>query len=127
MTDDKTRRRAERMGATAEWWAATRLRLKGYRILARNWTSPMGELDIIAVKSGVLVVIEVKYRTEYDMHSALSSISQNKQTRIRNGTRHFLSRHQKFATIQTRFDVIVLSGGLWGWPQHRLHIKDAFM
>ena len=56
------RRAAERAGRRAEAVASLSLRLKGYRILARNWRSPAGEIDLIARRGRLLVFVEVKYR-----------------------------------------------------------------
>ena len=42
------RRQRWRRGRRAEAWAVFWLRLKGYRILARNFRVPVGEIDVIA-------------------------------------------------------------------------------
>ena len=50
-------RRAERVAA---WW----LRLKGYRILARGFRVPVGEIDLIARRGRTLAFVEVKWRSK---------------------------------------------------------------
>ena len=55
-------RAAFRRGHGAEGLAACWLRLKGYRILARNWRSAAGEIDLIARRGATLVIVEVKQR-----------------------------------------------------------------
>ena len=56
------RQSAERAGRFAETLAALWLTFKGYRVLARRARTPYGEVDIAALKSGVLVIVEVKNR-----------------------------------------------------------------
>jgi Holliday junction resolvase-like predicted endonuclease len=59
---DPERRLAFRFGLTAESRAAAYLIAKGYRILARRFKTPVGEIDIVARRRGVLVFVEVKAR-----------------------------------------------------------------
>src|SRR6266566_1510804 len=56
------RRAAFRRGLSAETRAAVLLVVKGYRILARRWQSPVGEIDIVARRRRVLIFVEVKAR-----------------------------------------------------------------
>jgi hypothetical protein len=56
------RRSAWLRGRRAEWLAAWWLRLKGYRILARDLRTPVGEIDLIARRGRVLALVEVKAR-----------------------------------------------------------------
>jgi len=49
-------------GAEAERYAADALRRDGYRILLRNHKTPVGELDIVALRRGVFTFVEVKAR-----------------------------------------------------------------
>src|SRR6185369_10335445 len=53
-------KRGHKRERRAAWW----LRLKGYRILAINWRSPVGEIDLIARRGAYLAVIEVKQRAD---------------------------------------------------------------
>src|SRR5258708_40248810 len=57
--DDSQRRIAFRFGLSAESRAAALLIAKGYRILARRFRTPLGEIDIVARRRGVLVFVEV--------------------------------------------------------------------
>jgi putative endonuclease len=58
------RQRARRRGRSAEWLCLWYLRVHGWRILARGWRCPSGEIDILARRGRVLAVIEVKSRRE---------------------------------------------------------------
>src|SRR5205085_1078996 len=60
------RQAAFRRGLSAETRAALLLRVKGYRILARRWQSPVGEIDLVAWRRRVLVFVEVKARARLD-------------------------------------------------------------
>jgi putative endonuclease len=56
------RRAAERRGRRGEWLAALWLRLHGWRILGRRCRTPVGEVDIVARRLGVVAFVEVKAR-----------------------------------------------------------------
>jgi putative endonuclease len=57
---------AFRLGISAESRAAAFLIAKGFRILARRWRSPVGEIDIIARRRQLVVFVEVKARENFD-------------------------------------------------------------
>jgi Holliday junction resolvase-like predicted endonuclease len=57
---------AFRLGISAESRAAAYLIAKGFRILARRWRSPVGEIDIIACRRQLLIFVEVKARPSFD-------------------------------------------------------------
>ncbi|NVE94056.1 YraN family protein [Altererythrobacter lutimaris] len=59
-----TRKRAERRGRQGEDRAAAWLTLKGWRVLARRVKTPLGEIDLIAKRAGVIAFIEVKWRAK---------------------------------------------------------------
>jgi len=61
MTAPRRRRawlRGRRGEALAAWW----LRLKGYRLVARNFRSSAGEIDLIVWRGKILAMVEVKTR-----------------------------------------------------------------
>ena len=55
---------ARRNGLWAESLAVAYLRLKGYRVLERNWRSKLGEIDILVRKGNILALVEVKSRAD---------------------------------------------------------------
>ena len=57
---------AFRTGLSAESRAAMLLVAKGFRIIARRWRSPVGEIDIVARRRSLLVFVEVKARNDLD-------------------------------------------------------------
>lgn len=82
MTDRARRRKAEQTGRLAEYLAEIMLRLKGYRILARRAKTHLGELDLVALRGRMVVIVEVKQRrTEADARLAVSNASWNRIAR----------------------------------------------
>ena len=58
----RSRQEAERYGRGAERWAELYLRLKFYRVLARRYKTPVGEIDLIVRRGRVIAFVEVKTR-----------------------------------------------------------------
>src|SRR3954449_3837945 len=71
---------AFRLGLSAESRAAALLIAKGFRILARRWRSPVGEIDIVARRRRLLVFVEVKAREKLD--DAAWSVTPRQRARI---------------------------------------------
>src|SRR5579883_993109 len=100
------RRAAYRRGHNGEALAALRLRLVGYRILARRYRTKVGEIDLIARRGGVLAFVEVKRRA--NAADALEAVSLRSQARIRRAAELFLQRNPELAALALRFDVMVV-------------------
>lgn len=113
------RRRAWSRGRRAETLAAWWLRLKGYRILARDLRTPVGEIDIIARRGGVLAIVEVKARD--NLAAAADSLRPRQQGRIERAAGAFLASRPALARLQPRFDVILMAPGRL--PRH---LPDAW-
>jgi putative endonuclease len=58
----RAREKAYRSGVFAESLVALLLRLKGHRVVARRYKTPVGEIDLVALKGRRLAFIEVKRR-----------------------------------------------------------------
>jgi putative endonuclease len=54
------RGKASEKGKVAEDYAVKYLKSKGYKILARNYRKPFGEIDVICKKDGCLVFVEIR-------------------------------------------------------------------
>ncbi|MDX1580290.1 MAG: YraN family protein [Alphaproteobacteria bacterium] len=108
------KRKAQRSGRWAESRAAWFLRLKGYRILERNWRHPVGEVDLIARRGGTLVFIEVKARPSEDQ--AREALQPRQQQRILRAAEAWLARNPSCANMHIRFDLITIVPGQR--PQH---------
>lgn len=95
---------AYRAGLYAEILAAAVLIVKGYRIAAWRYKTPMGEIDLIARRGREIVFVEVKWRQTLD--EALSSVSGRMQGRIVRAARHFIAARPAIAGFSVRFDLI---------------------
>jgi len=99
------------------------LRRRRYAVLARNYTCPGGELDLVALHRGVLVFVEVKTRSDDRFGSAFEAVDKRKQKRIIRAATHFLVAHA-LEEREVRFDVVAVSPGPWGLRCEL--IADAF-
>ena len=120
---EPARRRAESRGRWAEALCALALRLKGYRIVARRFRGPIGEIDIIARRGRTLAFIEVKARPS--RAAALTALTPHQRRRVERAALAFLARNPKLFAPHAggllRFDLMVVE---WGrWPRH---IRDAW-
>ena len=113
------RRRAWRRGRRAEGLAILALGLAGYRILARNLRSPLGEIDIVARRGRMVAFIEVKTRADWG--TAVEALAGRQRRRIARAAAGFLAAHPELAGHRARFDVILIVP--WRWPRH---ITDAW-
>lgn len=104
--NDTARHRAERLGRRAEAAAAWWLRLKGYRILARRYKGPGGEVDLIAARGGTVAFVEVKARSTLD--GALDAVSATQRQRIAASAAGFLAAHPAYGSYDVRFDVVAV-------------------
>jgi putative endonuclease len=101
------RQRARRRGHTAEFLCRWHLRLRGWRIVARDWRCPAGEIDIVARRGPVLAIIEVKARATAD--DAVSAIAPRQRRRIARATSAFLLTRPELAGLIVRFDVMLVA------------------
>ena len=70
------------LGRAGEERAVRHLTAQGYEILDRNWRCPQGELDIVARRGGVLVVVEVKTRRSAAFGHPFEAIDGRKRRRL---------------------------------------------
>jgi putative endonuclease len=114
------RQAAFRLGLSAESRAAAFLIGKGFRILARRWKSPVGEIDIVARRRSTLIFVEVKAREKLD--DAAWSVTPRQQQRIAAAAEVWLAQHPDATFTDIRFDAVLVAPGRL--PQH---IPAAFM
>lgn len=113
------RQAAFRLGISAESRAAAWLIAHGYRILARRWKSPLGEIDIIAARRHLLIFVEVKARAELD--NAAESVTEQQRRRIAAAAEAWLAAFPQPNIRDMRFDAILVAPGKL--PRH---IQGAF-
>jgi putative endonuclease len=107
--------KAHRRGLLAEAWAELALRCKGYRILARRFRTPFGEVDIIARRGTVIAFVEVKARG--DLALAGSAITKKSWQRMERAAQYYLKYNRMEAAMTLRLDAILISTGRH-WPKH---------
>ena len=100
---------AFRTGISAESRAAALLIAKGFRILARRWKSPVGEIDIIARRRALLVFVEVKARDTLD--DAAWAVSERQRRRIIAAAEAWLARNPDDRIQDIRFDAMLVAPG----------------
>ena len=111
-------------GQAGESAAEAYLRRKGYRILARNLRSSLGELDLVAEDGQVLVFVEVKARRTDAFGGAIHAVHHRKQEKLIQLAAQYLARHH-IKNRLCRFDVVLLQGPNAVAPQIE-HIQNAF-
>lgn len=97
---------ANRHGHWGEFIACMFLRIKGYRILAQRFKTPVGEIDIVAKRGQFIVAVEVKYRQKIE--DAAYAIVPHQQRRISRALEWFIST-QQHRWQHLRFDVMLCS------------------
>jgi putative endonuclease len=120
-TDDRgepPRRRvrtvAFRLGLSAETRAAALLLVKGFRIVARRWRSPVGEIDLIVRRGRLLVFVEVKARGAFD--DAAEAVTERQRRRIAAAAEAWLASHADDLDRDIRFDAVLVAP--WRVPRH---------
>ncbi len=110
-------------GHLAEFLARQLFRLKGYRIVCKNYVTgkgtSAGEIDFIAVRFKNIVFVEVKKRRDKEM--AAYAVKPTQQKRIRTAAENFLAKHPAYWDYDVRFDVVLIC-----FPHYFRHIQNAF-
>ena len=104
------RQAALQFGLSAESGATACLLIKGYRILARRYKTPVGEIDIIARRRQLLIFVEVKARETLD--DAAWSVTDRQKARIVAAAQAWLARLGDDHGFQDmRFDAVLVAPG----------------
>jgi putative endonuclease len=110
------------LGNKGEEIAVTYLLKNKYRILERNWRYKKAEIDIIAIKKGVLAVVEVKTRSSDYFGNPQDFVNQKKIQLLVNAVNEYVLT--KNLDVEVRFDIIAI---LKTNEQFEItHLKDAF-
>ena len=111
--------RAYRRGHRGEWLAAVALMLKGYRIVARRYRTKLGEIDLIARRGDLVLIVEVKARAS--LAAAMEAVASQSARRIEGAADMWLSRQPDYARLSVRFDLVAVLP--WRWP---VHVENVF-
>ena len=112
---------AFRAGLSAEARSAAFLMAKGYRILAKRYRTPFGEIDIVARKRSLIAFVEVKARASLD--DAAYAVTPRQQARIIDAAQAWLMAHPEHAEFELRFDAMLIAPRRL--PRHLLAAFDA--
>lgn len=117
---------ARQLGKWGEALVAEDLRQKGWAVVAMNFRSRMGELDIVAVNERYLAFVEVKLRKNARFGAACEAVTPTKQRRLRAAAEFYLMSHP--TKLQPRFDVaeVYASQGIHTVDPIINYIENAF-
>jgi putative endonuclease len=112
------------VGRRGEAAAEARYVASGYRVVARNWRCSVGELDLVLVRGGTLVICEVKTRRGSRFGGGYEAVDGRKRQKLRALAEVFIQRGPA-ATLSLRFDV----ASVWLRPDGSAAVEifqDAF-
>ena len=113
------------LGAEGEKAAVRYFKQNSYKILSRNFSCPMGEIDLICHGEGAIVFVEVKTLTTDQAGDPEEKVNRVKQRKMRQTAELWLQKH-RYPKCAYRFDVISVILGDDGIPRIR-HIPEAFI
>lgn len=113
------RRKAYRRGHRSEWLAAVALFVKGYRIVARRYRTKLGEIDLIARRGDLVLIVEVKARAT--LAEAMEAIGRDSMRRIESAADLWLARQPDHARLSIRFDMVAVLPRRWP-----VHVENIF-
>ncbi|QLA20759.1 YraN family protein [Desulfolutivibrio sulfoxidireducens] len=110
-------------GQRGENAALDHLLARGWRIVARNWRCPKGEIDFVCQTDDTLVFVEVKTRAASPQADPAGAVTASKRSRLVKAAMAYLSRHEAWDQ-PCRFDVVTILETPAG-PRVG-HIENAF-
>ena len=111
---------AFRTGLSAESRAAADLMAKGYRILAKRFRTPHGEIDLVAKRRNLITFVEVKARATLD--DAAFAVTSRQKARIIDAAQAWLMAHPE-PELELRFDAMLIAPR--NLPRHVMAAFDA--
>ena len=119
MEPTSTRSTPRGAGQSGEDQALDHLRSRGFALVARNFNTKRGEVDLIVEKGELLVFVEVRWRASGAFGGAEATVSRPKQRRVVLAAMEYTSRHA-VRERAIRFDVVAITGA------QVLHLENAF-
>lgn len=121
---------AKSIGTKTEQLALDHLLSAGLQLVTRNFRCRVGEIDLVMLDRGCLVIVEVRCRQSGTaaaarFPSAIESVGPHKQRKLTKAALFFLAKHKAFRNHRVRFDVVAYDGPTP--DEYTLQwIKDAF-
>lgn len=97
-------------GSAFEQRACEALERAGLTLLARNYTTRYGELDLVMREGDTVVFVEVRHRLRAAYGDAATSITAGKQAKLVQTAQLWLAAHARYAQHACRFDVVTYDG-----------------
>lgn len=97
-------------GSAFEERACKELERAGLKLLARNYTTRYGELDLVMRDGDTVVFVEVRHRVRAGYGNAAMSVTASKQTKLIQTAQLWLVANPKHANLACRFDVVAYDG-----------------
>jgi putative endonuclease len=113
------------LGRWGERLAESHLVKSGARILARNYRSAPGEIDLVIDDDGDLVAVEVKTRTDLDLEQPEEAITRWKLLRMARGLETFAIDND-LEQRPMRLDVVAIVLNLDGSVQRLDHLRSVY-
>ncbi|MBI4789927.1 MAG: YraN family protein [Chloroflexi bacterium] len=125
MADKPTSRARKNLGESGERVAALFLEQRGYTILARNFRTRTGEMDLIAQDSDGLAFIEVRTRRGDALGAPEESLTRRKRAKLLAIAQQYLERHPQFGDCAWRIDFVAIQLDRAGRIERMEVIKGA--
>ena len=123
---DKTTDHRQRLGRWGEDLAADFLEAKGYQILARNWRTRRGEIDLITQTGEIIAFVEVKTRKGREFGLPEEGLTVHKADRIADLAREYLAQNE-LHDIDWRIDLVAVELDQEGKLLRCEHIPNAVL
>jgi putative endonuclease len=107
---DPTGPGVNKLGEAFEALACRHLQAAGLDLLARNFATRFGELDLVMRERDVLVFVEVRYRARTGFGDGAASITAGKQAKLATAAEQFRQSRPDLAALPCRFDVVAMTG-----------------
>lgn len=117
--------RSENLGDAGERQAADFLARRGFKILARQHSSRIGEVDLVALDGDTIVFVEVKTRRSKGAGDPAEAVTPQKQGKLTRAALAFLKRNGMLER-RARFDVVAVLSPDDGTSPVVTHYRDAF-
>lgn len=114
------------LGRRGEDHACQYLESQGLRLLERNYRCRGGEIDLVMLDAGTLVLVEVRSRSSTTHGSAAATVGTRKQRRFVLAARHLMLTRPQYRRLPARFDVVAIDPAPGSGATRTSWIRDAF-
>ncbi|HEX9075578.1 MAG TPA: YraN family protein [Anaerolineae bacterium] len=121
----KTTRARKNLGESGERVAALFLEQRGYKIIARNFRTRGGELDLIAQDADGLAFVEVRTRRGDSLGAPEESLTASKRRKLLTTAQQFLGAYPQYADCAWRIDFVAIQLDRAGRIERMQVIKGA--